>query len=214
MVCKEDHFTKYYPHLADVHQYLERGGYPSQSTILTNPFPQQQKMFTRVPTPPPGGNVETLTKNSMMVKSMVALSSGAKKYETLEGETSSKDPPSNSPPNSPLTLEKPTFEPVIHPPKGVLRRTTHNLNVRATQHYSVVGDLTQAPCAMSTLEVLQSSASQRKTLLLTIGRIDPSESNIVSFDIEQSGSCLSHQLVFQITICYLNKNIFCMVIDE
>jgi hypothetical protein len=119
-----------------------------------------------------------------------------------------------TPPNGPLTLEKPTFEPTIFPPKGVLRRTTHNLNARATQHYSIVEDLTQAPCAMSTLEVLQSFPSQWKSLLSSIGGIDPSESNIISFDTEQSESCLSHQLALQIIVGCLNKNIFCTVIDE
>jgi hypothetical protein len=182
--------------------------------VLTNPFPQQQQMITQVPAPPPGGNAESSSTNIMMVKSTVALSTRVKNYDSQEGEPSSKDPTSTIPPNGPLTLEKPTFKPAIHPPKGVLRWTTHNLNAQEAQHYSIVEDLSQAPCAMSALEVLQSFPSQWKSLLSTMGGIDPSESNIISFDTEQSESHLSHQLALQITVGCLNKNIFHMVIDE
>jgi hypothetical protein len=56
--------------------------------------------------------------------------------------------------NGPLMLEKMTFKAPSHPSKEALRRTTHNLNARATQHYNIVEDLAQAPCAMSALEVL------------------------------------------------------------
>jgi hypothetical protein len=54
----------------------------------------------------------------------------------------------------------------------------------------------------------------KKALLSSIGGIDPSESNIISFDTEQSELCLSHQLALQIIVGCLNKNIFRMVIDE
>jgi hypothetical protein len=119
--------------------------------------------------------------NILMVKS-VAISTRAKNYDSPEGDSLPKDPPSTTPPNGPLTLEKPTIEPALHPPKGVLRRTTHNPNARATQHYSIVEYLSQAPCAMSALEVLQSFPMQRKSLLSSIGGIDPTESNVISFD--------------------------------
>jgi hypothetical protein len=54
-------------------------------------------------------------------------------------------------------------------PKGVFKKDSHNPNARATQNYSLVEDLSQTPCAMSTLEVLQSFPSQRKALLTTLG---------------------------------------------
>jgi hypothetical protein len=84
----------------------------------------------------------------MMVKSTVELNTRAKKYDSMEEEQSSKDPPPILPPNVPLMIEKLTYEPTIRPPKGVLRQTTHNLNARATQHYNIVEYLSQAPCAM------------------------------------------------------------------
>jgi hypothetical protein len=41
-------------------------------------------------------------------------------------------------------------------PKGAFKRASHNPNARDAQKYSVVEDLSQTPCAMSALEVLQS----------------------------------------------------------
>ena len=60
---------------------------------------------------------------------------------------------------------------VLHPPKSTLRKVVFNPNARAAQFYNVVEDLAQEPCAMSTLEVLQSFPTQRKTLLTTLGAL-------------------------------------------
>jgi hypothetical protein len=87
----------------------------------------------------------------------------AKNYNSPESDYLPKDPPITIPPNGPLTLENPTTEPAICPPKGVLRRTTHNPNAQETQHYSVVKYLSQAPFSMSTLEVLYSCPTQCST---------------------------------------------------
>jgi hypothetical protein len=54
-------------------------------------------------------------------------------------------------------------------PKGVFKHASHNPNARAAQNYSVVEDLSQTPCAMSALEVLQSCPAQRKALLTALG---------------------------------------------
>jgi hypothetical protein len=124
--------------------------------VLTNPSPQQPQMITQVPAPPSGGNVESSTTNVMMVKSRVALTTRENNYDSQEGEPSYKDPPSTTPPNGPLTLEKMDYEPSICPPKGVLLWTTQNMSARATQHYIIVEDLSQAPCAMLALKVLHS----------------------------------------------------------
>lgn len=70
--------------------------------------------------------------------------------------------PSGAPSSSsgPLHIERPTAETPIRPPsKGVLRKSSYNPNARATQHYSIVEDLAQAPSVMSALEVLQSCPS-------------------------------------------------------
>ena len=57
---------------------------------------------------------------------------------------------------------------ILRPPKNTLQKDVFNPNARAAQFYNVVEDLTQAPCAMSTLEVLQSSPTQRKKLINNI----------------------------------------------
>jgi hypothetical protein len=88
------------------------------------------------------------------------------------------------------------------------------MKIQVTQHYSIVGYLSQALCAMSTLEVLKIFPTQRKSLISSIRGIYPSKSTIISFDTKHSESCLSHQLELQIIVQYLNKNIFCIVIDE
>ena len=45
---------------------------------------------------------------------------------------------------------------ILRPPKSTLRKAVFNRNARDAQFYNVVEDLAQEPCAISTLEVLQS----------------------------------------------------------
>ena len=141
--------------------------------VLTNPFPaQHQQLIAQVPVqqptqqnaPPPSG--ASSSSVHIMMADTVDLATRAKSYEKQpEGEFSAHiDSPSQPQSHSPLTFEKPTIEAPSYPSKGTLRRT-HNLNARVVQHYSIVEDLAQAPCAMSALEVLQSCPSQRKSLL-------------------------------------------------
>jgi hypothetical protein len=85
---------------------------------------------------------------------------------------------------------------------------THNPNTQASKHYSIVEDISQAPCTMSALEVLHIFPTQQKSLLTTIGGTDPSDSNIIYFNVDQSEPHLSHQLLLQIIIHSLNKNVF------
>ena len=65
---------------------------------------------------------------------------------------------SSAEPSSTITLsnEKPTLDMVLRPPKSTLRKVVFNPNARATQFYNVVEYIALAPCAMSTLEILQS----------------------------------------------------------
>ena len=93
----------------------------------------------------------------------IDLAMRAKNYEKQpKGEPSTHiDSPSLPQSNGPLTFKKTTFEAPPRPSKGTLR-CTHNLNMQAAQYYSIVKDLAQAPCAMSTLEVLQSCLPKGK----------------------------------------------------
>jgi hypothetical protein len=67
---------------------------------------------------------------------------------------------------------------------------------------------------MSALEVLQSCPTQRKALLKAIGGIDPTDTNLIIFDLEDHIPRLPPQLAFQIQVVVENKNICRTVIDE
>jgi hypothetical protein len=101
-----------------------------------------------------------------------------------------------------------------HPRKVSLRNRTFNPHARAAQNYSIVEDLAQAPSAMSALEVLQSCPAQRRALLKAIGGIDPTDTNLIVFDLEDHIPRLPPQLAFQIQVVVADKSICRTVIDE
>ena len=61
-----------------------------------------------------------------------------------------------------FTLRKKMGENMTRIPKGVFTKASHNPNARAAQKYSVVENLAQTPCAMSSLEVLKVSLLREK----------------------------------------------------
>jgi hypothetical protein len=67
---------------------------------------------------------------------------------------------------------------------------------------------------MSALEVLQSCPTQGKAMLKAIGGIDPTDTNLIIFDLEDHIPRLPPQLAFQIQVVVENKNICQTVIDE
>ena len=103
---------------------------------------------------------------------------------------------------------------VIRPPKGVIHNLFHNRSVCTAQHYNIVEDLAQAPCAISTVEVLQNCPSQHQTLLLAIGGFNSYTSGLITFNVENVIPRLSHQLVFQISIGVKVKKVHRTMIDE
>ena len=60
----------------------------------------------------------------------------------------------------------------------------------------MVEDLAQEPCAMSTLEVLQSCPTQRKNLLTSLGALDPDNTNLIHFNVKNYKPRLLHKLDF------------------
>jgi hypothetical protein len=89
-----------------------------------------------------------------------------------------------------------------------------NPHARAAQNYSIFEDLAQAPSVMSALEVLQSCPAQRRALLKAIGGIDPTDTNLIVFDLEDHIPRLPPQLAFQIQVVVTDKSICQTVIDE
>jgi hypothetical protein len=106
--------------------------------------------------------------------------------------------PPPPPPETNLQIEKPEPQPRIL--KGVLKCSTHNPNARATQNYSIVEDLGETPCIMSTLEVLQTCPSQRNALLSALGAIEPNGSKLIKFDVIDVKPCLPYYVSFQIHV--------------
>lgn len=102
----------------------------------------------------------------MQGSSPISIVNQTKDYQTPHKkmvEKESIDIPSTSIPSSSglLHIECPNSESITRPPpKGVLRKSSCNLNARAAQHYNIVKDLVQAPWVMSALEVLQSYAAE------------------------------------------------------
>ena len=75
-------------------------------------------------------------------------------------------------------------------------------------------DLSQEPCAMSTLEVLQICPMQRKNLLTALGALDPDNTNLIHFNVENYNSRLPHQLAFQISTRVVGRKVHQTILDE
>ena len=141
-------------------------------------------------TPSPRGssshpNDEASSSEHIYMFSGINLNTQSKTYDTLgnpdkgkvtngtgtlpDQSPSSVSPPSVNPSSGPLQIEKPTFDSIFRPPKITICKSTFNPSSRVAQNYNIVEYLAQAPCVMSTLEVIQHCPSQRRTLLATIG---------------------------------------------
>jgi hypothetical protein len=75
----------------------------------------------------------------------------------------------------PLMIPCPNTEPNPHIPCISLRRNVNNPHARETHNYSLVDDLAQSPRVMSLLEVLQTCPSQQKSLIFSLGAVDPAD---------------------------------------
>ena len=107
---------------------------------------------------------------------------------------------------------------MTHIPKGEFKKASHNPNARAAQNYSVVEDLSQNPCAMFTLEVLQSCLAQRKALLTDLVSTETCNLGTIMLDTTNLKPCLPYHVEFQIVVAYpmknFTQNIFRTVVDE
>ena len=121
---------------------------------------------------------------------------------------------SESYPNGSLTIEKPTIDIVPHPPKGDLCRTMHNPNARAAHNANVVEKIAQAPCSISSMEVLQYCPTQRKKLLSSIRFVDPSDAMSITLDLDQSTWRIPSKVAFQIKVTCHGNNIFQTIVNE
>ena len=104
-----------------------------------------------------------------MSNEMVNLTTKSQNYDPLpenkynntsyDNHTVSTPPPTNN-----LHIEKLVLDAFFRPPKSTIQKSVFNPNVWDAQYYNVVEYLTQEPCSMSTLEVLQTFHAQRNNL--------------------------------------------------
>ena len=140
----------------------------------------------------------------MMSSKIVNIITQSQSYDKLEEKKIEKPSPDKNPStsslacssNGPVTIEKPNLDMILRPPKSTLRKVVFNTNARVAQFYIVVEYLTQAPFAMSTLEVLQIFPTQCKNLLTMLGALDPDNTNLIHFNVENYKSRLPHKLAF------------------
>ena len=85
---------------------------------------------------------------------------------------------------------------------------------RVAISYNMVDDLVQTPTAMSTLEVLKTCPMQWKSLLATLGAIDPSDSKLITFDMENGEPHMPSTISFQIPVSIQNLVVHRCIVDE
>jgi hypothetical protein len=154
-LCAEDHPTHLCPRLTEAQKFVTQ----QQQAVLTNPFQHGQNLTQASAStekgshkncPPPNASSSA---NIYMMKSDAFIATRAHDYSKPSASDKGKEAEI---PSLPLQIEKTLGETMTRIPKGAFKRASHNPNARAAQNYSVVEYLSQTPCAMSALEVLQS----------------------------------------------------------
>jgi hypothetical protein len=192
-----------------------------QVDVLTNPFQHGQNL-TQASTsvewdnqgPSPSSN-NPASVNLYMMKGDAFISTRAHDYSKPSTSEKGKEVEI---PSLPLHIEKTLGETMTCIPKCSFKKYSHNPTTRAAQNNYVVEDLSQNPCAMSTLEVLQSFPSQKKALLAALGSAKTCNPGTIMLNTTNLKPHLPYHVTFQIVVAYPTKkftrNIFCTVVDE
>jgi hypothetical protein len=213
----EDHPTHICPRLVEAQKFFTQ----QHHAMLTNPF-QHGKNITQASARTEGGiqesyppSINPAFMNVYMVRGDAFIST--REHDYSKPSTSKKGKEADLP-SLPPHIEKTLGETMPHIPKGAFKKSSHNPNARATQNYSVVEDLSQTPCAMSALEVLQSFPSKRKALLTALGSTETFNLGTILLDTTNLKPHLPYHVAFQIVVAYPTKiftrNIFRTVVDE
>jgi hypothetical protein len=216
-LCAEDHPTHLCPRLAEAQKFVTQ----QQQAVLTNPFQHGQNL-TQASASTEKGSYDNCppqnassSANVYMMKSDAFIATRAHDYSKSNASDKGKEAEI---PSLPLQIEKTLGETMTRIPKGAFKRASHNPNARAAQNYSVVEDLSQTPCAMSALEVLQSCPAQRKALLTALGSTETCNPGTIMLDTTDLKPRLPYHVAFQIVVAHPTKtftrNIFRTVVDE
>jgi hypothetical protein len=189
--------------------------------VLTKPFPHGKNLTQASSSAyggsqgPPPSYSNPSSVNVYMMKGDAYIETRAHDY--IMPNTAEKGKEAENP-YVPLQIEKTMGETMTCIPKGAFKKYSHNKNARAAQNYSVVEDLSQTPCAMSALEVLQRFPSQRKDLLAALGFAETCNLGTIMLYTTDLKPRLPYHVAFQIVVAYTTKiftrNIFCTVVDE
>jgi hypothetical protein len=102
-----------------------------------------------------------------------------------------------------IHIDKTMGEIMTRIPKGEFKKYFHNWNMRDSQNYSVVEDLSQTPCVMLSLEALQRCPSQRKVLLSALGYTKTCNMGMIMFYMTNFKPHLPYLVQLTLTICGL-----------
>jgi hypothetical protein len=179
-----------------------------QQAVLTNPF-QHGKNLIQASASMEVGNQETCpppnnpaSTNVYMVRGDAFISTRVHDYSKPSASKKGKEADL---PSLPLHIEKTLGETMTRIPKGAFKKDSHNPNARAAQNYSVVEDLSQTPCAMSALEVLQRCPSQRKSLLTSLGSTETCNLGTIMLDTTDLKPRFPYHVAFHIVVAYPTK---------
>jgi hypothetical protein len=90
-----------------------------------------------------------------------------------------------------------------------------SITLRLGQHTITVWSMTrQSPTTMSVLEVLQTFPTQWKSLLSTLGGVNPADTRLITFDLDSGEPRLPTLVAFQIPINIQNIIVHRCIIDE
>jgi hypothetical protein len=232
------HYTHHCPQIADFKRLKDSGNLPPTPAqpapqqaqqqyvqqpppaVLQNPIPHQGVVNTQqdAQRPPPQAgpyhNLNNPAERTILLTSEeeILLQTRNRQYPA---ESTSTPPETNPTPAAPpLVIPRPTAEPPLRIPRIPLRRNVHNPQARAAHNYSLVDDLAQSPAAMSVLEVLQTCPTQRKSLLSALGAVDPADTRLITFDLDNSEPRLPAAVAIQVPVKIRNITVHRCIIDE
>jgi hypothetical protein len=144
----------------------------------------------------------------------ILLQTRNRQYPPTAESTPTSTEANPTPIGPPLVIPLPSAEPPLRIPRIPLRRNVHNPQARAAHNYSLVDDLAQSPAAMSVLEVLQTCPTQRKSLLSAMGAVDPADTRLITFDLDNCEPRLPAAVAIQIPVKIRNITVHRCIIDE
>ena len=144
----------------------------------------------------------------------ILLQTRNRQYPPTAESTPTSTEANPTPTGPPLVIPHPSAEPPLRIPRIPLRRNVHNPQARAAHNYSLVDDLAQSPTAMSVLEVLQTCRTQRKSLLSAMGAVDPADTRLITFDLDNCEPRLPAAVAIQIPVKIWNITVHRCIIDE